>query len=78
MRAARLNSSMIERICYDDDSAQLDICFRGGGRYFYFDVPEAIYDGLKAAPSAGRYFNERVRGRFRCEPERRKFRPRAA
>ena len=80
MRAARLNSSMIEKICYDEDRRSLSIWFRQTGRYVYHDVPEAIYDGLRAAGSAGRYFNERIRGRYRCEfdPERRRFRPQRA
>ena len=80
MRAARLNSAMIERICFDEEQCSLSIWFRGGGRYFYYDVPVALYEGLKAAQSAGRYFNERIKGRFRCEfdPERRRFRPQHA
>jgi len=80
MRAARLSSSMIDRICYDDDGRSLDIWFRETGRYVYRDVPPAIYEGLKAAASAGRYFNECIKGRYRCafDPERRKFRPQRA
>lgn len=80
MLAARLASSMIERIAYDEEARALGIWFRGSGRYLYSDVPRAIYEGLKAAPSAGRYFNEHVRRRFPCrpDPERRRFRPRAA
>jgi len=80
MLAARLASSMIERIAYDEVENMLSIWFRGTGRYVYADVPRALYDGLRQAPSAGRYFNERIKRRFPCrpDPERRKFRPRAA
>lgn len=78
MRAVRLNSAMIERICFDDEARTLEVRFRGGDSYTYFEVPAGIYEGLKAAGSAGRYFNERVKGRFRCVPSRRKFRPQAA
>ena len=80
MRAARLNSSMIERICYDEEEGSLSIWFRETGRYVYYDVPAALYEGLKAAASAGRYFNERVKGRYRCafDPDRRRFRPQRA
>ena len=78
MRAARLGSSTIERICWDE--GKLDIRFRATGRYVYHDVPEAVYESLRDAPSAGRYFNERIRGRYRCEydPDRRRYGPRAA
>ena len=77
MRAAKLNSSMISRVAYDDDAETLSIWFRDTGRYVYQGVPAALYEALKAAPSPGRCFNERIKGRYRCsfDPERRKFRP---
>ncbi|MDP8993968.1 MAG: KTSC domain-containing protein [Pseudomonadota bacterium] len=77
MRAARLASTLIERICYDEDERSLSIWFRSTGRYIYYDVSETVYESLKAAGSAGRYFNERIKGRYRCtfDPERRRFRP---
>ena len=80
MRAARLRSSMIDRICYDEDECSLAIWFRATGRYVYRDVPLAHYEALKSAPSAGRYFNDWIKGRYRCEfdPGRRRFRPQEA
>jgi hypothetical protein len=77
LRAARLSSSMIERVAYDEEARALSIWFRETGRYVYADVPRAIYDGLKKAPSAGRFFNECIKRRFPCrpDPERKKFRP---
>jgi hypothetical protein len=77
MRAAKLSSSVIERIAYDEGESTLSIWFRETGRYLYSDVPDAIYDGLRKAPSAGRFFNECIKRRYPCrpDPERRKFRP---
>lgn len=77
MLAARLSSSAIERILYDEDSKALFICFRETGRYLYSGVPRAVYEGLKKAPSPGRYFNQCIRRRYPCrpDPERRRFRP---
>ena len=77
MRAAKLASSAIARIAYDEDEKVLSIWFRETGRYLYHGVPRAIYDALRSAPSAGRYFNECIKRRFRCEPDpaRRRFRP---
>jgi hypothetical protein len=77
MRAARLSSTVIERVSYDEKERALSIWFRETGRYIYSDVPAAIFEGLKKAPSAGRYFNEYIKRRFPCrpDPERRKFRP---
>ncbi|MFL6845080.1 MAG: KTSC domain-containing protein [Allosphingosinicella sp.] len=78
LRASRLSSSVIERIVYDDEARSLAISFRETGRYIYSDVPDAIYEGLCKAPSAGRYFNACIKRRFPCrpDPERRRFRPR--
>lgn len=77
MRAARLSSSVIARIAYDEEEKALSIWFRETGRYIYSNVPGAVYEGLRKAPSAGRYFNACIRRRFPCrpDPERRRFRP---
>lgn len=79
MRAANLQSSLISRIAYDDEAHTLWIWFRQTGKYVYQGVPRAIYDALKAAPSAGRMFNECVKGCFPCrfDPDRKRFRPAA-
>ncbi|WP_225421429.1 KTSC domain-containing protein [Sphingomonas parva] len=78
MRAARLSSSVIARVAYDETDRTLSIWFRETGRYIYSDVPSAIFEGIRRAPSAGRYFNDCIKRRFPCrpDPERRKFRPR--
>jgi hypothetical protein len=78
MRACRIDrSSMIDRAAFDAETSVLCIRFRGSGSYFYFDVPEALFDGLCRAASAGAFFNARIRDRFRCErnPGRRRYRP---
>jgi hypothetical protein len=75
MRARRLNSSMIDRIVFDEDALTLAIQFRQSGKYLYHGVPRAIYDALGKAASAGRFFNEHIKGRFRCEPLRKRHRP---
>lgn len=78
MRAHRFNqSSMIDRIGFDDDRGILSITFRETGKYFYYDVPAAIFDAFCQAPSAGMFFNERIKDHYRCarDPERRRFGP---
>ncbi len=77
MRAARLRSSLIERILWDEERAELTITFTSRDRYIYSGVPRAIYEALKTARSAGAFFNQCVKGRFPCRPDptRKKFRP---
>jgi lysyl-tRNA synthetase class 2 len=68
---------MIRRVLYDEERRELCVWFRDSVKYTYRSVPRALYDELCAAPSAGRYFNARIRGRYPCshDPERRRFRP---
>ena len=76
-RVHEFDSSAIVRAAYDPAAATLDLWYRGGDRYRYFDVPEAVYEDLLAAPSAGEYVNREIKPRFRFEIEerRRRFRP---
>jgi hypothetical protein len=69
MRAARLRSSLIDRILFDDEAGTLAIWFKGSGKYIYSQVPAAIYDALRTATSAGAYFNRCIKGRFPCRPD---------
>ncbi|SCW67401.1 KTSC domain-containing protein [Sphingobium faniae] len=58
-------STVIRRFDYDASAHMLDIQFVSGRRYRYFDVPEKVMERMRAAPSKGRFFNARVRGRYR-------------
>jgi hypothetical protein len=75
MRAKRLRSSLIDRIVFDDEAETLAISFRNRRKYLYHGVPRAIYDALGKAQSAGAFFNDCIKGHFRCEPLGRRFRP---
>jgi hypothetical protein len=80
MRACRFRqSSMIERAAYDEAASTLCVSFKMAGKYVYYDVPGHVFDEFCSAASAGTYFNEQIRGRFRCrrDPERRRFGPNA-
>jgi hypothetical protein len=60
-----VESSNLSRIRYNGESRALEIEFKGGRRYQYFDVPQVVFNGLKAAPSKGEYFNENIKGVYR-------------
>jgi hypothetical protein len=76
-RAHEFDSSAIARAAYDPAAETLDLWYRGGDRYRYFDVPEAIYEELLTAPSAGEFVNREIKPHYRYEIEerRRRFRP---
>lgn len=79
MQARRLISSIIDRIAYDEESEILTVTFRENGKYLYYDVPAAVFDAFRKAPSAGSFFNAHVKDQFRCsrDPERKRFGPNA-
>jgi hypothetical protein len=59
-------SSNIASATYDADTEVLEIEFkRSGSVYRYFAVPQRLFEGLEKAASAGQYFSERIRDKFR-------------
>jgi hypothetical protein len=66
MRAHRFNqSSTIDRIVYDDQARTLCISFRDTGKYVYEGVPSSLFEAFCRASSAGGFFNERIKDRYR-------------
>jgi hypothetical protein len=57
-------SRAIRAIDYDPPSRTLLVIFIDGGGYAYADVPPELYADFLEAESKGRFFAERVRGRF--------------
>lgn len=72
-----VSSSAVDRVDYRMESRTLDIWYKGGDRYSYFDVPPDVYRALLDAKSIGTFVNERIKPHYRFELEyrRRRFRP---
>lgn len=64
MTKTYLDSSRLQSIGYDERFETLEIEFRNGAVYQYYDCPKLIYDELMSAPSKGMFFDERIRDRF--------------
>lgn len=60
-------SSVIQRFDYDASRRRLSVTFTSGDRYDYQAVPPDIADGLRTAPSKGRFFSDSIRDRFAFE-----------
>jgi hypothetical protein len=60
-----VSSSTIRELGYDADRQILEVLFVNGHLYQYFDVPEAIFQEMLRAGSAGQYLNANIKGRFR-------------
>ena len=60
-------SSFIERICYDATASRMLIRMKPATWYEYCFVPSTVFEGLRAAQSKGRYYNEAIKGRYGCQ-----------
>lgn len=58
-------SSTIASVGYDEESSTLEIEFRDGGIYQYFDVPQAEHQAMMGGGSVGVYFSAAIRGVYR-------------
>jgi hypothetical protein len=58
-------SSTIARFAYDKERQVLAVEFKNSGRYEYYDVPEATFDGMVRAPSRGQYHALTIKSIFR-------------
>ena len=60
-----VDSTNVAAIGFDEDSQTLQVEFSSGATYQYFDVPQAMFDGLIGAGSVGQYLNQHVKGVYR-------------
>lgn len=58
-------STVIRRFDYVPERRELIVEFVSGRRYVYLDVPDAEAAAMRAAFAKGRYFNARIRDRYR-------------
>ena len=65
MSVTAVESTTLAAFAYDDARGILQLEFRSGLIYHYFDVPASVHEALLCAPSKGKYFNRAVRDRFR-------------
>lgn len=64
MNMNAVESATLAAIGYDGARGILRLEFRSHAVYSYFGVPGAVYEGLLAASSKGKYFNGAIRGHF--------------
>jgi len=64
MQRQPVTSSNIAEIGYDNELQTLEIMFKTGISYQYFNVPKHVYEQLQNADSVGKYFNAQIKGHF--------------
>jgi len=60
-----VDSSNIEEIGYDLNTQTLEVQFKDGNVYQYFDVPQSVYEGLMSASSKGQFLNKEIKVNYR-------------
>jgi len=65
MDYSTVDSSFCDRIGYDRRRRVLEVCMKNGSSYFYAEVPPEIVQDFLAAESKGRFFAQRIKGRYR-------------
>ena len=59
-------SRNIAAIGYSTETGTLEILFRSGGIYQYFNVPARVYSALMSSSSKGGYFAQHIKNIYRC------------
>ena len=58
-------SDMIAAFGYAEEEFILQIEFKNGDTWQYFDVPESIYTELSSSESVGKFFHEFIKNEYR-------------
>jgi hypothetical protein len=68
-----VQSTALASVGYSKRLHALEIEFRNGAIYRYFNVDPAIYHDLMIAPSKARFYDENIRRKYRSLHVRRRF-----
>lgn len=61
-----VSSSNLASVGYEAPSETLEVEFKNGHIYQYYNVPQMMFDALMQAPSVGIFFNANIRNAFAC------------
>ena len=64
IKRSPVDSSALASVGYSRRLRALEIEFRNGAIYRYFDVPPSIYRALLNAPSKARFYDHNIRHKF--------------
>ena len=59
-----VDSSSLQSVGYDEQYQTLEVEFRNGAVYQYYNCPKLMYDELMKSASKGQFFNSQIRNRF--------------
>ena len=59
-----VDSSLIEKLAYNEKDELLTVKFKKGGVYSYQGVPRKTFEKMMVAPSVGSFFARQIRNAF--------------
>lgn len=65
MQRTSVSSSNVESVGYDENNETLEIEFKNGAIYQYFDVPLNVFNTLMSVGSIGAYMASNIKGVYR-------------
>jgi hypothetical protein len=65
MERVPVTSSTIVSVGYDAATGTLEVEFKSGDVYQYFDVPPRVHEEFMAAQSQGKFLHQHIKGRYR-------------
>ena len=65
MNRTPVSSSNVASVGYDPNTLTLEVEFKDGLVYQYFDVPETVYQELMRASSVGQFMHANIRNNYR-------------
>jgi KTSC domain-containing protein len=58
-------SSNVARFCYIEGDRVLSVEFKSGATYNYYNVPDTVFEQMRAAGSKGQFLDQNVKGVYR-------------
>ena len=65
MNRTPVSSSNVASVGYDPNTLTLEVEFKDGSVYQYFDVPETVYQELMRASSVGTFLHANIKNSYR-------------
>lgn len=65
MQRQHVDSSNLRSVGYDAEQQILEIEFKSGSVYQYYDVPATVYTALISASSKGQYHSQWIKDSYR-------------
>ena len=66
MEREMVASSTILSVGYEVASETLEVEFKSGGLYQYYNVPESVFHDFMASDSKGKFLNVYIRNSYPC------------